>query len=128
MKNYEEQIREYVEQMKENIKEYDFNDYIKEDQDQEDLYEKLYHDMWVDDSITGNGSANGYTCGDQEEAKEMVIDAVDIAVEAVHDFCCEEEAFKRLLKRDYIYIDTTIRCYLLGQALEEALREKGLYE
>ena len=121
---------EYLEQIKDRIEEdYDFDDYIEEGQDQEELYEKLYNDMWVDDNITGNGSTEGYTRGDQEYAKEMVCDdGLDILRDAVSDFGCQEEAFKAFIKQDFIYLDTTIRCYLLSQALTEVLKEKGLYE
>ncbi len=128
MRNYEEQVKEYMEQMKKQIEEYDFNDYIEEDQDQEDLYEKLYSDMWADDNITGNGSTRGYFDGDQEEARDMMYNAPDVLREAVQDFCDEKRAFDAFLKQNFIWLDTTIRCYLLHQALTEVLKEKGLYE
>lgn len=130
MRNYKEEVKEYVEQMKRHIEDnYDFYDYVDEEvQDQEKLYERLYDEMWVDDNITGNGTTGGFTKGDQEYAKEMVSDALSVLKEAVRDFGCTEKAFEALLNQDFIYLDATIRCYLLGQVLTEVLKEKGLYE
>ena len=86
-------------------------------------FEELYDKMWVDDSITGNGSGS-YTF-DRELAKKYVLDNMEVAVDAFDDFSDHARFTDWLHNRDYESIDVTIRCYLLGECLQEVLDENN---
>ena len=92
--------------------------------DRDELEEKANDDLWADDSVTGNGSRS-YTFN-REAAKEYVTgsdDGLDMLRDAVREFDCEHEAFTAFLENDWEYLDVTIRCYLLGQAISAAIDE-----
>ena len=92
--------------------------------DREELEEIANDSLWVDDNVTGNGSGS-YTFN-REAAKEYVTgsdDGMDTLRDAVCDFDCEHEAFTAFLEENWEYLDVTIRCYLLGQAISAAIDE-----
>ena len=92
--------------------------------DREELEEIANDSLWVDDSVTGNGSCS-YTFN-REAAKEYVTrsdDGMDTLRDAVREFDCEHEAFSAFLEENWEYLDVTIRCYLLGQAISAAIDE-----
>ena len=101
----------------ENMNDWDFAN-------REELEEVANDNLWVDDSVTGNGSGS-YTFN-REAAKEYVTrsyDGMDTLRDAVREFDCEHEAFTAFLEEDWEYLDVTIRCYLLGQAISAAIDE-----
>ena len=101
----------------ENMNDWDFAN-------REELEEIANDSLWVDDSVTGNGSGS-YTFN-REAAKEYVArsdDGLDTLRDAVREFDCEHEAFTAFLEEDWEYCDVTIRCYLLGQAISDAIDE-----
>ena len=131
VENYSYRNDYYFEQMKEDIEDYleDNLDEYDLTVDQEELYEKLYDDLWIEDDVTGNGTKDfGYTGGGQEEAQQHVGEGLHHLREAIQDFDCKDKAIDWLLKGDWISLDATIRCYLLGQVLTEVLVEKELYK
>lgn len=85
------------------------------------LEEKLRDDLWIDDSVTGNASGS-YYCN-SNMAKDAVIDNLDLLKEACEEFGCKEELGERFIDGEWEWMDVTIRCYLLGQAISEALDE-----
>ena len=92
--------------------------------DREELEEIVNDELWVDDSVTGNGSGS-YTFN-REAAKEYVTrsdDGMDTLRDAVCEFDFEHEAFSAFLEENWEYFDVTIRCYLLSQAISAALDE-----
>ena len=93
--------------------------------DREELREKLYDDMWVDDSVTGNGSGS-YTFN-SSRAAEYVTDNTDLLREALHEFGYYRDELVDLIDKfldgDWEYFDVTIRCYVLGEALDRAMLE-----
>lgn len=104
----------YLENIKEDIKEY-----IKENYDnlEEINKDRLYDDLWVEDSITGNASGS-YYCNTYK-AQEALIGNEDLLKDTIDMFGIDmAESWS-----DYEYLDVSIRCYLLGQALDEALEE-----
>lgn len=116
----------YLEAMKEDIKEvlkYDNELTLEELQyNKDEVEERLYDDLWADDSVTGNASGS-YYCNSYR-AKEAVLDNMDLAKEALEEFCVPaEEIGERFLNEDWEWLDVSIRCYLLGQAISEALEE-----
>lgn len=78
-------------------------------------YDAVYDDMFIDDSITGNGSGsytfNAYT------AEENLCHNLGLLRDALDEFGGD---YKRAME-DPEYADVTIRCYLLGQYLSECL-------
>ena len=90
----------------------------------EELEEIANDSLLVDDRATGHGSGS-YTFN-REAAKEYVTrsdDGMDTLRNAVREFDCEHEAFSELLEENWEYLDVTIRCYLLGQAISAAIDE-----
>jgi hypothetical protein len=119
----------YLEAMVDDIKDYiDANINLDEFEDRQELEEKLNDDLWVEDSVTGNGSGS-YTF-DRHKSYENVQgdpDAMDYIRDLVSDFGVDAETVaEKFLDEDYDYWDVSIRCYLLGQAIGEALDQLGI--
>lgn len=109
-------IYNYMEAMKEDIKEYINNEVnLKDFTDRDDLEEKLNEDLWVEDSVTGNASGS-YYCNSWK-AEEAICHNLDLLGEAMKEFGREVD----LLEKGAEWADVTIRCYLLGQAIGEVL-------
>ena len=88
----------------------------------------LFDDLWVDDSVTGNGSGS-YTFN-RYQAEENISHNMDLLKDACEEFedllkdACkefEDDPF-RLLENPEV-ADVTIRCYLLSQVISEVLDE-----
>ena len=114
---------DYLEAMKSDIIDYIRNDVNTDEfSSREELEESLYNDLWTVDSVTGNGS--GSHTFNRAEAEEYVNDNSDLLREAISEFGVNSETVaEKFLEADYEYFDVTIRCYLLGQAISEALDE-----
>lgn len=103
----------------------DVLDYIKEEinldewkGNREELEEKLNDELWTVDSVTGNASGS-YTFNTWE-AEENLAHNWDLLAEALDEF---GQDGTDVLKQGAEAMDVTIRCYLLGQAIAEALDE-----
>ena len=101
--NYYEAV---LEDVREALKETDVRD-----------YDELYNQLWIDDAVTGNGSGS-YTFNTYQ-AEENLCHNMDLLREALEEFGCDIS----YLEKGAEACDVTIRCYLLGQALSEALEE-----
>ena len=119
MYNYKEQIRadvkEWIEDNKEQIN----------GLDRDDAYEVIYDSCWVDDSVTGNASGsytisryearqNFYEDADSEEYLEKMVD---------DGFADPMEVGKKIIASDYEWLDVSIRCWLLSDAVSDVLDE-----
>ena len=80
----------------------------------DELGEKLSEDLWIEDSVTGNASGS-YTFSTWQ-AEENLCHNLDLLCEAFKEF-----GFPT--KLDPEFCDVTIRCYLLGSAVQDALTE-----
>ena len=98
----ESDVREYIEN---NV---NFHDYSDLDEMKEDLNEKLF----VEDSVTGNASGS-YTFNTWM-AEEYLCHNLDLLAEANEEFGGSSD----ILSDGAEMCDVTIRCYLLGQAIE----------
>lgn len=112
----------YLKAMKEDIRVYIGENYTEEelaDQllDIDEFQEKLNDDLWIEDSVTGNGSGS-YTFNTWK-AEEYICHNLDLLEEAATEFGCDVD----ILKKGAEYCDVTIRCYLLYQAIAETLEE-----
>lgn len=103
----------------------DVLDYIKEEinldewkGNREGLEEKLNDELWTVDSVTGNASGS-YTFNTWE-AEENLAHNWDLLAEALDEFGQDRTD---VLRQGAEAMDVTIRCYLLGQAIAEALDE-----
>lgn len=90
----------------------------------DELEEAANDALWTDDAVTGNASGS-YTFN-REAAKEYITqseDGLHTLQDASSEYCCEHEAFTAFLENDWEYLDVTIRCYLLSQAISAAIDE-----
>lgn len=110
----------YYEAVADDVREY-INNEINLDEwrgDRDGLEQQLNDDLWVDDSVTGNGSGS-YTFSTYT-AEEYICHNLDLLGEALSAFGGEPEY---LLKSGAEAADVTIRCYVLGSAISEVLDE-----
>lgn len=101
----------------------DIIDYIKENIDlkdftREELEEKLYDDLFTEDSVTGNASGS-YYCN-AYKAWEALWGNLDLLGEALSEFG-NDPAY--LMEQGEEACDVTIRCYLLPECISAALDE-----
>ena len=87
----------------------------------DDLKDTLYDDFWDEDSVTGNLSGS-YTFN-SEEAKGYIGDNLDLMVDAYSEFEAMDNLLECMENSYFETIDVTIRCYLLGQAIDEVLED-----
>lgn len=101
---------------RENVKE-DIKNYIKENFNnlEEVDKESLYDDLFIEDCVTGNASGS-YTFSTYQ-AEENLCHNMDLLKEACDCFGCDADL------ENAEACDVTIRCYLLGECLEEACEE-----
>ena len=102
----------------------DVLDYIREEinfrdyDDLEELEEHLNDTLWCDDGVTGNASGS-YYCNSWK-AEEALSHNWDLLAEALREFGQDGTG---ILEQGPEAMDVIIRCYLLGQAIAEALEE-----
>lgn len=85
--------------------------------DRDGLEQQLNDDLWVSDRVTGNASGS-YTFSTWQ-AEEYLAHNWDLLADALEEFCGSTD----ILRQGAEACDVTIRCYLLGQAISEALDE-----
>lgn len=104
---------DYQNEMVDNIK-----NYLAETDERN--YDTLYDELWTVDEVTHNMYTHN-----EPEAKDHVLENMDLLKEALYEFGTpNEEIAKRFLNEDWGYFDTTIRCSLIGTALQQALEEE----
>ena len=118
--DYREAVREDVREWLANNFEY-LEDSVDDTADREAVAEFLNGELWADDNVTGNASGS-YTFS-RAQAKEYVEDNMDLAVEACREFDCINKFADAIADNDYEFLDVTIRCYLLGEAIEAIIDE-----
>jgi len=112
----------YIEAMKADIRQYmEDNESYLNYTDKEDLAEQLNDQCWTADSVTGNASGS-YTFS-RQEAKEHVLDNIDLLKDAYEEFGQREQFTEDFFNEDFERMDVTIRCFLLGQVIADVLEE-----
>lgn len=113
----------YLEAMKSDIMDYIRNEVnTNEFSSREELEESLNNDLWNADSVTGNASGS-YYCNSYK-SMECVIDNIDLLNEMCTEFCIDSATIgEKFINEEWEWMDVSIRCYLLGQAIAEALDE-----
>ena len=115
----------YREEMEQDIKEYiRENESEFEGLDIDELRDKLYDDLWTEDSVTGNASGS-YTFN-RFRAEEYIKDNLDLLGEAYEELSTPEDLGRELIDQNYESMDVTIRCYLLYQVIDEVLEDSDL--
>ena len=109
--NYEDQVKnDLIDFINDN---YNLNDFANIDE----MYQTIYDDAFICDSVTGNGSGS-YFCNTWK-SEEAICHNLDLLGEALQEFGDDAS----LLQRGAEACDVTIRCYLVGQLLNEVLEE-----
>lgn len=93
------------------------NNIVVTSENRDEVEQELNDILFTCDSVTGNASGS-YTC-DAWKAEEYLCHNWDLLVEALAEFGSNMS----YLERGAEACDVTIRCYLLGQAISEALDE-----
>lgn len=123
--DYRETVRDdVIEQVKDGYKENSLRLYKEEGRDALEQY--LNDELWVDDQVTGNASGS-YTFSTWQ-AEENLCHNMYLLEEACDEF---GQDIGKAVKRGAEYCDITIRCYLLGSAISEAIDElekEGYFE
>lgn len=110
---------DYREAVKSDVLDYIRNEINFEDfEDLDELEQTLNDDLWINDSVTGNASGS-YYCNTWK-AEEALSHNWDLLAEALEEF---GQSGTDILKEGAEAMDVTIRCYLLGQCIAEALEE-----
>lgn len=110
---------DYFEAVKEDLKQYIMEVYCPESVEDVESIDKytLYDDAFVSDAVTGNASGS-YTFN-AWAAEENLCHNLDLLEDAANEFSDGLE----LLGRGAESCDVTIRCYVLGQVIDDALEE-----
>ena len=112
------EIYNYFKNVRKDVKQAILDNYSVEELHSEDIEEKLNDDLWNYDSVTGNASGS-YTFS-RYEAEENLCHNYDLLEEALDSFGID---MKYAIQQGAEYCDVTIRCYLLGEAIEVVLDE-----
>ena len=96
-----------------------YEDIKSELEDRDSFYETLYDNLFIDDSVTGNASGS-YTFN-RYQAREYILENEDLLREAYESFCQLDSLGDDFINEDYEKMDVTIRCYLLGECLNDVL-------
>ena len=109
----------YLENIKNDVLNYiDENINFTDFDNLEELEEHLNDALWTEDSVTGNASGS-YTFS-TFEAEGNICHNLGLLYEAITEFGSD---FSQLYTEGAEWADVTIRCYLLRQAIAEALEE-----
>ena len=110
---------------RENIKS-DILDYIRENYtaeevrselaDRDEWEQRLYDDLFITDSVTGNASGS-YYCNSYRAA-EAIVHNWDLLSDALSEFGYTDCS---PIEKGEEWCDVTIRCYLLGECISAAL-------
>ena len=103
---------EYLEENKERIQE------IIREEGEERAKAEVYDELFIDDSVTGNGSGSYFFS--TWEAEEALAHNLDLLEEATGEYC---DDFGETLKRGAETCDVIIRCYVLGAEFDSAFEE-----
>lgn len=85
-----------------------------------DLEDDLYDELWIEDSVTGNG---GDYYDTENNCESYLAYNLDLMMEACEEFCVDMKVLlQHYHDKDLArYLDCTIRCYLLEEVLHDVL-------
>lgn len=116
----------YREAVKEDVKNWmDENHKPGASREEEFDYDTVFEACWVADEVTGNGSGS-YTFSRLEARRNFFED--DDSDDYIYRMCDEgfstqEEIGNHISTGDWEWVDVLIRCYLLGEVVQEVIDE-----
>ena len=93
----------------------------REQRDADELIEALDDVLWIDDSVTGNGSGS-YYCN-SSMARESILANIETVVDACKEWDCLDKFADKIATKDWEWLDVAARCYVLYGAVSEAVEE-----
>lgn len=111
----------YYEAVKEDVLNYIKEEVDMNGMDLDELKERLWEDLINNDSVTGNASGSYTSC--RSEAEKYVEENKDLVREMCDEFGGHQRIANWWLTDDYELIDVSLRCYVLGNAIEMAVEE-----
>ena len=116
---------DYRQAVKDDLKEYiedqGFIENLWDFTDLDALRDEIYDRAFVSDHVTGNGSAS-YTFS-RWQAEKNLCHNWDVLADALSDFGYDGTVD---LDKGAEHYDVTIRCWMLGQVIDEVLEELGV--
>lgn len=109
--NVKEDVKTWIDDHKDEVLE------MLEEVGSDELASMVEEECFCDDCVTGNASGS-YTFNSWQ-AEEYVCHNLDLLGEAIEEFCSDMD----LLKSGAEACDVTIRCYVLGQVVQDAIDE-----
>lgn len=107
----------YYQEVKNDVLDYiRCNEIFINEENRDEIFEQLNDELWTNDSVTGNGSGS-YTLNTWE-AEEYLCHNFDLLAEALREFGCDFSVLE-----NSVTADVTIRCYILGSAINDAIDE-----
>lgn len=94
---------------------YDINELKEKLEDKDDFNQELYDDLFCEDCVTGNGSGSYWF--NSWKAEEALCHNLDLLADALEEFGDDLSP----LRDGAEACDVTIRCYMLGQVLGDAI-------
>lgn len=110
---------DYMECLKDDIRQYLEDNGIELT---EDNYDEVYDDMFVSDSVTGNGSGSYFFS--RYKAEEALCHNWVYIEDMLNDGFIEDLGRLLTEKGGAEAIDVSVRCYLLGDALTQVMEER----
>ena len=113
----------YRKEMKQDILNYINSNITLDDWEfRNDLEDYLYNELWANDSITGNGG-NYYSL--EFICSDCLAYNLELIMEACEEFCIDMKTLSQHHHDGDLarYLDCTIRCYVLGQAIDRVLEK-----
>lgn len=113
---------DYYANVKDDVLSY-INDEIRPGEywNRDELESFLDDELFCDDGVTGNGCGS-YT-RNRSQAKKYVLDNTDLLKESIEEFASKDKLIDWFFDDDYESMDVTIRCYVLGSCINDALDE-----
>lgn len=111
----------YLEAVTEDVKEWIRNELTEKYTDRDEAEQDLQDRLFIEDSVTGNASGS-YTFNTWQ-AEENLCHNLDLLSEALQEFGSDADY---MAKNGAEACDVTIRCYLLSQAISEALEDEEI--
>ena len=88
----------------------------------DEFFDQVYNDCSVEDSVTGNASGS-YTFS-RYKAKENVVSNIDMLGDVIRYFdYSSKDLGDMILNDDWETLDVLFRCYVLGDAVDLAIKK-----